>query len=591
MPEDENNRQWIGATPWKAFSLARVRFLVPPLALVLILWFVCFNGISRVALIDLVDEGIYATIARQMVDSGDWVTPRFGPEIFFYKPPLTYWCQAVLIRFLGPTTLAARLPSAIAAFLTSLLLYYWARRRGMMRAGWLSAVMYALCPLVAVGLARVAMMDSLLTLCFTLSLIGWIEGYGGNGKGYLLMAAGMGLATMTKGLIGFLLPSAAFAAWLLLRRDGAALRRVPWTGALAIVLALVLPWHLAAWWTHGNWFWREYIVRQHVQRFMGQAFGHNAPFWYYLPVLLVGTFPWCAFFPVAWWRGLVRARRCEKESLDCAMAMSALWAAVVVAFFSLSRNKLPNYVLPALPALMLLVAWRLEMAWGVRRGLRVVEAVVMCVPGVLLGVLFTVVGFAGWQWRAEPAAPSRLAKNLGRLLNWEEQSQGTEMLWRKLGVITELAPYWLLLGTLFLLGSIVIVICWRHTARAVGATLLMSLVLVVLALQLAMPTWDNHHAASLKELAQRILPSLQTGEPLVIYDLLRKRASLRYMLGHNEQITETASPDILQGVLKDAGRGLVLTETNKTPPLALAHLRQESSAGEWTLWRYDAEER
>ena len=582
----------MGAAHWKAGAGARARQLAPLLALGLILWFVCFNGLSRVALIDLVDEGIYATIARQMVDSGDWVTPRLGQEIFFYKPPLTYWCQAVLIRTLGPTTLAARLPSAIAAFLTSLSLFLWARRRGFMRVGWLAAVMYALCPLLAVGLARVAMMDSLLTLCFTLSVIGWIEGYGGNGKGYLLMAAGMGLATMTKGLIGFLLPSAAFAAWLFVRRDGAALRRVPWVAGLSIFLALVLPWHLAAWWTHGNWFWQEYIVRQHVQRFMGQAFGHNAPFWYYLPVLLAATFPWCAFFVVGWWRGWRRARRCEKESLDCAMAIWALWATVVFAFFSLSRNKLPQYVLPALPAFVLLAAWRLEMAWGAKRGLTAVEAFVFGVPCVLLGVLFMVVGLAGWQWRSQAAAPSRLAKTLGRLLNWEEQSQGFDMLWRKLGVITGLAPYWLLLGALLLLGSIVVIACWRHTARAAGATMLMSFGLVVLALQLAMPAWDNHHAAALGELAQRISPAMQTGEPLVIYDLLRKRASLRYMVGHSGQITETSSPDVLRGVLTDAGRGLVLTETNKTPPpLALAHLRQESSAGEWTLWRYDADDK
>ncbi|HEX8494063.1 MAG TPA: glycosyltransferase family 39 protein [Pyrinomonadaceae bacterium] len=261
-----------------------VRSKQPLIVMACVLSLVCFYSLNSVALIDLADEGIYATIARQMIDSGDWVTPRYGPTVFFYKPPLFYWCQALFIYLLGPTPLAARLPSAIAAFLTALALFFWARRKGMMRTGWLAAMLYVLCPLVALGLARVAMMDSLLTLFLTLAIIGWIEGYGGNRKGYLLMAAAMGLATMTKGMIGFLLPGAAFSIWLLLRRDWKALREVPWGYALCIFLLLVLPWHIAAWRANGNWFLQEYIIRQHVRRFLGEEFSyHNAPFWYYLP--------------------------------------------------------------------------------------------------------------------------------------------------------------------------------------------------------------------------------------------------------------------------------------------------------------------
>lgn len=576
---------------WTAALPTRVRSLVPLLAMGLVLWLVCFSGLNRVQLIDLVDEGIYASISRQMIDSGDWITPRFASEAFFYKPPLAYWCQAFFIYLLGPTPMAARLPSAIAAFLTAFALYYWAWRKEAMRLGWLAAMLYALCPLVGIGLARVAMMDSLLTLCFTLSLIGWIEGYGGDPKVYLLMAAGVGLATMTKGIIGFLLPSAAFFVWLLIRHDYTSLRKVPWAAALGIFILLVLPWHLAAWREHGNWFLHEYIVRQHVQRFLGEAFGHNAPFWYYLPVLILSAFPWSAFFPIAWWRGLMCVRRSEKNSLDCAMAMCALWAALVVAFFTLSRNKLPNYILPALPALMLLVAWRLDSVWNVRRGLRAFEYAILYVPGILLGILFLIVGISGWQWRSQPALLSVLAKRVGTLLNWEEQSQSVDLLWRKLEVITSLAPYWITAGALLFLGSVAILICRQQTARAVGAGILMSLALVVLATQLMLPAWGNHNAASLKELAERVRPALEGGEPLVVYDLLRRRPSLRYMLGRNEQITETSSQDVLQSVLKNAGRGFVLTEDERGLPFTSGNFRREAIAGEWALWRYDDDDR
>ncbi len=86
------------------------------------LWLSCFSGLSKSALLDLVDEGFYSSISRQMLESGDWITPRVGAEVFLGKPPLLYWAQAFFIRFLGPGVLAARLPSALAVAATSLIL-------------------------------------------------------------------------------------------------------------------------------------------------------------------------------------------------------------------------------------------------------------------------------------------------------------------------------------------------------------------------------------------------------------------------------------------------------------------------------------
>ena len=90
---------------------------------------------------------------------------------------------------------------------------------------------------------------------------------------------------MTKGLIGFLLPGAAFVVWLLMRRDRGELRRVPWMPVLGLFLLVVLPWHLAMWQIHGERFIREYIVEHHLQRFLGMAYRHDSPFWYYLAAL------------------------------------------------------------------------------------------------------------------------------------------------------------------------------------------------------------------------------------------------------------------------------------------------------------------
>jgi 4-amino-4-deoxy-L-arabinose transferase-like glycosyltransferase len=558
--------------------------------MVVLLALVCFVGLNRFALIDLVDEGIYASIARQMLDSGDWITPRYGVTVFFYKPPLTYWLQAFFIHFLGATPLAARLPSALAAFLTGISIYAWARHRGALRVGRIAAIIYVCCPLVAYGLARIAMVDSLVTLFFTLAIIGWIEGYSGKRKGYLLMAIGMGLATMAKGLIGFLLPGGAFVLWILWRRDFGELRKVPWIGVSASFLLLVLPWHLAAWRAHGNWFLSEYIGRQHFQRFLGGDFAHQNPFWYYLPVLLLSTFPWFGLIPTAWWRGL-QARRSERRSLECAMAMWALWAGVVFVFFSFSISKLPNYILPALPALSILIAWRLDSIWNNKRRLSLFESVSLWLPGLIIGALIFVVGVSAYQWRSQPEAPSQLARSLGRLFNWHAESQSAELLWRKLEVLTDLAPYWIALGALLLLGSLLIIICWRNAARTFAASLILSLTLIFFVTQIGFPRWSTQSAAPLNELGLRTLPAVQRGGPLVMYAIHPKHPSLRYLIGNSDRVVETFAPETLISVLQEAGSGYILTPSETTLPILNGNLKQEAAAGRWVLWRYEKEDR
>jgi hypothetical protein len=556
--------------------------------MVLLSVLVCFVGLNRFALIDLVDEGIYASIARQMLDSGNWITPRYAGTIFFYKPPLTYWLQAIFIYFLGATPLAVRLPSAIAAFLTASAICVWTRRRSAHHVGQFAAVIYVCCPLLAFGLARIAMMDSLATLFFTLAVIGWIEGYSGERKGYILMAVGMGLATMTKGLIGFVLPGGAFLLWILWRRDFEELRRVPWFGVLITFLLLVLPWHLAAWRAHGNWFVAEYVGRQHLQRFLGRDFAHQNPFWYFVPVLLVAMFPWSGLIPIAWWRGL-RAGRSDRQSLECAMSMWALWAGFVFVFFSLSISKLPNYILPALPALSILIGWRLNSLWKHKRSLSLVEFVSLWLPALIFGALVVMAGLTAYQGRSYPESPSLIARTLGKLFNWNEQSGSVELLWKKLEVLTDLGPYWIALGAILLLGSLVIFISWRRVANAFAASLIVSVSLILFVTQVGFPRWSTRSAAPINELGMRTLPALQRNEPLVMYAVHPKHPSLRYLLGHSEHVFETFSPETLQRVLDDAGQGYVLTSAETPLPKLPGKLQQEAAADRWVLWRFEKE--
>jgi Dolichyl-phosphate-mannose-protein mannosyltransferase len=531
-----------------------------------VLWLSCFYGLSAAGVIDM-DEGLYATAARQMVDSGDWLIPRVGPQVFYDKPPLFYWCQAVFIRLLGPTPLAVRLPSAVAAMLTALAIGWWARRRGSPHIGWLAAIIYALCPLTVL-LAHAAVLDSLLTLWMTLTIIGWIEGYRGNRRGYLLMAAAAGLATMTKGVIGLVLPGAAFVIWLLTRRDTAEIRKVPWLPALGLYALIVLPWHLMMWRANGETFVREYIIHNHVQRFLGEDFGHNRSFWFYIPVLLLGMFPWAVLTPLAWRRGW-RGRHEAREQWECALALWALWAAVEIVFFSISRSKLPGYVQPALPALCLLAAARLDAFWRVRRGLTRGESIALGATGVLLGTLLLAVGALGWQWRGQAGA-----------------------IWRGMPVppkvfapVTILSPIAMALGALFLLGCAVILLRRQVVPQMVGSIMMMNALLVVILGRFGLPAWNTYNIEPLHDLGRRALPALERGENLVLYGLRPSRTSLRFVLGHTGQITETRETARLRQVLQNAGGGYILTERDVSLPSLPCTARQEAAAGRWMLWK------
>ncbi len=527
----------------------------------------CFFGLGAAGLFDL-DEGLYATASRQMVESGDWIVPRVGAGVFFDKPPLTYWLQALSMKWLGFTPVAARLPSALAAAVTAWLLWRWAKSRGLERIGWLALIIYPLCPLT-MGLARQAIMDSLLTLWFTLTVIGWIEGYTRDRRWYLLMSAGAALATLTKGLIGLLLPGAALLLWLSLRRDWTELKRIPWLPAIGLFLLIVLPWHFAVWRAAGDAFVQEYIIRHHVRRFLGQEFGHVAPFWFYVPLLLVGLYPWSAFAPIVGWQAL-NGWKCDRDKLCCAWAMWAFWATVVVVFFSLSKSKLPGYVLPAVPALCLLVAVRLQSLWTVQNGLRPGEAALMGVTGLLMGAVFALVGALGWQWR-QSDSPTLMGKAVPA-----DVAQA----------LAHMAPFALMLSGLFVLSVLVMFVRWSSTPRVAGAAILFGLLFAFLVGHDGLPRWNSYDIAPLHRLGQSLIPALERGERVLIYAFKPSRPSLRFVMGHPAQIDQPGTPEELRRALQSPERAYILAEKRNPPPADLpCQLVKEREGGRWVLYR------
>lgn len=551
---------------------AQIRKLLPVGLPLIVLWMGCLYGLSAAGLFDL-DEGLYATAARQMVESGNWLVPFVGTDAFFDKPPLTYWLQALSMGLSGFTPLAARLPSALATVLTAYLLWWWAKRRGLTRIGWLALIIYPLCPLT-MGASRQAIMDSLLTLWFTLAVIGWIEGYCGDRRWYLLMATGAGLATMTKGLIGLVLPGGALVLWLLLRRDLAEIRRIPWLSALGVYLLIVLPWHIAVWHMEGDLFVREYIIRHHVKRFLGEEFGHVAPFWFYIPLLLVGMYPWSAFVPIIGWQA-VSGWRCEREKLCCAWAMWAFWAVVVIVFFSLSRSKLPGYVLPAVPAMCLLVALRLNSLWSVRAGLRISEAALVGFTGLIISAVFALVGAVGWQWRGQEEA-----------IFMEQRLPADVVV-----PVAQMAPFALMLSALFLVSVVVLFARWSSTPRVAGSAMLFGLVFIFLTVHDGLPRWNARFIAPLHDLGRQAIPALERREPVAIFNLEPSRPSLRFVMGHPTIVYTPGTPEELLKVIHNAPTGHIIAERKQPiPSTEKVKINEIRNLADWKLYGWEHSE-
>jgi len=312
------------------------------------------------------DEGRYAEIPREMVASGDWVTPRLDAIKYFEKPALQYWATAAAFQLFGEHAWTARLWPALCGFLGLLLTWVLARSLYDQRSAGLAVIIQA-SSLLYLAMARIATLDMSLSfglqiaLCALALLAQQRSAQTGAASGRwqlpVLLGLGLALAVLSKGLVGILIPGAAAVLYVLWRRDWTLpLRAQPWWG-LAVLIALSAPWFLLVSRRNPE-FAHFFFIVQHFQRYLSSAgFDRYQPVWFFVPVLLLGLLPWTTLLPGALRQGWRAARAGEGGT-----AMLIVWAAFVFAFFSLSQSKLIPYILPLLPALALLMGRSLAAA-------------------------------------------------------------------------------------------------------------------------------------------------------------------------------------------------------------------------------------
>jgi 4-amino-4-deoxy-L-arabinose transferase-like glycosyltransferase len=327
--------------------------------------YVCY--FSQLGVVGFVgpDEPRYAWIARDMAETGDWVTPRLYGKPWFEKPPLLYWGGAIFFKLLGDQPeIAARLPSAVSALLATLVLAWLAWRTcGEECARWLLLLLPTSVGMIGfshaaatdmpfTGMLTMAMVSAAVVLRLTptdstpiLPRTPWLA--------LLLFGFFLGLAVLAKGPAAIMLSGGAVFFWALLRKRWRDAFRLLHPVALASFSVTALPWYILCAWRNPDFF-RIFIVEHNLKRFLTLEFQHIQPFWYYLPVLLIAFLPWSPLVSTAgvigFWR-LWRTRRTTE--LTCLMLA---WAGFCLLFFTVSKSKLPGYILPSIPAVAFLLA-------------------------------------------------------------------------------------------------------------------------------------------------------------------------------------------------------------------------------------------
>ena len=279
-----------------------------------------------------------------MVETGDYVVPHLDYVRYFEKPPLLYWATALSFRVFGLSEWSARLPNALAALVTVLLLYAGVARWFTRDAALLSAIML-ISSFGFFTMARILTIDMLLSCALFLSLIFFYDFYRQKKTMALyLFYACLALATLAKGPVAPVLVGLSLLVFLLLERRVSFLRDLLSLKGILVYVLLMAPWFVAIALREKEFLW-FFFVDQNFLRFLTQKHNRSGPVYYFVPILFGGLFPWSIFIPravVTFWR--------TKE-----LRLFLIWFFVVFLFFSLSGSKLPPYILPAFPALAILL--------------------------------------------------------------------------------------------------------------------------------------------------------------------------------------------------------------------------------------------
>ena len=338
------------------------------------------------------DEPRYAQIAREMLERADWITPKLGGFDWFEKPALLYWLEIVSYKLFGINEFAARFGSTLCGLGTILSLWILGRVQSPKSdfANWLALIAASSIGLIA--FSRAASFDIVLTFPLTAALAAFFI-FDQNERcakterqtnssfsifrfPLFIFYLGIGIALIAKGLIGIVFPFAIVAFYYVLSwKMPTKIFFVSLIWGTILTLCVAAIWYLPMYQANGWKFIDEFIIQHHFQRFTSDKYQHRQPFWFFFAVLPLMTIPWLPFFIRAIWdffkfqvssfkfqvsdsNSTNQSHKSPRLPLSASplLLFSIAWLSVPLVFFSLSGSKLPGYILPALPAALVLTA-------------------------------------------------------------------------------------------------------------------------------------------------------------------------------------------------------------------------------------------
>jgi 4-amino-4-deoxy-L-arabinose transferase-like glycosyltransferase len=332
------------------------------------------------------DEGRYAEIAREMLVSGDWVSPRYHDYKYFFKPPLQLWATVIAFDWFGIGEWQARLWGALTGFLTIFFVGYTSTKLDNPRAGWIAAIALAASPMWIIS-GHVNSLDMALSAFLASALCALLLAQHSkttaSTRGWMLLCwTFMALATLSKGLIGAALPTLVLIAYSVSAWDWRIWKRLHIVSGLLLFFAITAPWFIVMSIRHPEFF-EFFFIHEHFERFTQDTHRRPGPIYFFIPLLVVGFLPFLFQLP-----GSIAQAWKARQGHFSAGWMLVCWFIIIFAFFSVSRSKLPGYIIPIFPALAMLVGRYLDRQLG--------QSNTLPITWVLQASGFAILGFVGF---------------------------------------------------------------------------------------------------------------------------------------------------------------------------------------------------
>jgi len=297
------------------------------------------------------DEPVYAETAREMLQFQDFISPRIYGDFWYDKPPMYYWMVAAAFKVFGFGEFAARFPSAFLAVSGAVLVYLAGRKLFNERAGLLAALVLAT-SLEYFYLGNAAVTDMTLTFFLTAALLAYLH------QKYYLLYGFAALAVVTKGPVALFFCGVIIILHLFVTGNLKRIKTMKVVSGSVLFALIALPWYAVMYSLHGMSFVETFLGFHNVTRFLQPEHASGVIWYYYIPVLILGFFPWSSFLAQAFFTGIK-----EKGEYRNTCVFLVIWAAVVFLFFSLSQTKLVSYILPMYPPLALLTGYYFDKMW------------------------------------------------------------------------------------------------------------------------------------------------------------------------------------------------------------------------------------